>query len=405
MTRRDWLYLAGSSALWAQEKAASPDLQSRIAHTIHAYEEQGAHRTGTKVDENSGDWLAAEVRKTGLTPSRETFQISRVDPVTASISIDGRRIEGIPLFDGSFTGPSGIAGSLGVLGTDAPIGLTEGAPNTAGAGPIGEARRQSRHRAIVFITRGGRPGLCPSNADRFLNPFGPPVLQVSSEEADALNDAAMRGSEVTLFAQVKRTPAEAFNVIASVRGTNRVLPPLVVMTPRSGWWSCASERGGGIVCWIELMRAMRGFKPARDVIFVASSGHEIGYRGIEIFTERRLALVKGSRAWIHLGANIGAAQQPGNTVQASDDEMETMLANAMMVQSLAINRRVPRGTIPGGEAGVVHRGGGRYMSLIGSNSLFHNPSDRGREAIDSRAIARFVSALTAVAQSLAEEGD
>ena len=152
------------------------------------------------------------------------------------------------------------------------------------------------------------------------------------------------------------------------------------------------------------MRDMREIKPARDVIFVASTGHEIGYRGIEVFTERRPELVKESRAWIHLGANIGAAQQPGNTLQASDNEMETMLANAMTAEGLAINRKVPRGTIPGGEAGVIHRGGGRYMSLIGSNSLFHNPSDRGPEAVDSRAIARFVRALTAVAQSLAGEG-
>src|SRR5439155_393649 len=61
------------------------------------------------------------------------------------------------------------------------IGLTEIAPNTAGAGELGEARRQNRHQAIVVVTRGARPGLCPSNADSFLRPFGPPVLQVTSE--------------------------------------------------------------------------------------------------------------------------------------------------------------------------------------------------------------------------------
>src|SRR5262249_34137088 len=150
-----------------------------------------------------------------------------------------------------------------------------------------EARSQNRHRAIIFVTLGGRPGLCPSNAASFLQPFGPPVLQVSSEQAGALNDVAKRGSEVTLIAHVKRTSAEAFNVVAIIQGTNQALPPLVIMTPRSGWWTCASERGGGIACWLELIRAMRGMKPARDVLFVASSGHEIGQRGIEIFTERR----------------------------------------------------------------------------------------------------------------------
>jgi hypothetical protein len=149
------------------------------------------------------------------------------------------------------------------------------------------------------------------------------------------------------------------------------------------------------------MRAMRGMKPARDVLFVASTGHELGQLGIEIYVERRPGLIKRSRTWIHLGANIGAAQQPGNTVQASDDEMENMLAKGMAVAGLEINRRVPRGTVPGGEAGVVHRGGGRYMSIIGSNALFHNPADRGPEAVDLGVIARFVAILTPIAKTLA----
>ena len=70
--------------------------------------------------------------------------------------------------------------ALGVLGSDAPIAFAELAPNAADAGALGEARRQNRHQAIVVITRGARPGFCPSNADSFLRPFGPPVLQVAS---------------------------------------------------------------------------------------------------------------------------------------------------------------------------------------------------------------------------------
>ena len=400
MTRRDWLYLAGQTLL-AQSNPTPADPQRRIAQIIRAYGEQGIHRTGTIVDRISGDWLATEVRKCGLKPVRETFTINRVDPLTASLSSDGRRIEGVMLFDGGFTDAAGVSGRMGPLANDTPIGLTEIVPNTAGIGPLAEARRQNRHRAIVVVTRGGRPGLCPSNAEDFLHSFGPPVLQVSSIEAGWLTDLARRGSEVTLIAQAKRTPSEAFNVTASIQGTDRALPPLVIMTPRSGWWTCASERGGGIACWIELMRAMRGMKPARDVLFVASSGHELGQLGIEIYAERRPDLIKHSHAWIHFGANIGAAQDPGNTIQASDDEMENMMAERIAAVGLAIDRRVPRGTIPGGEAGVVHRGGGRYMSIIGRNALFHNPADRGPGAVDPGVIARFAAAFTSIAKTLA----
>jgi len=401
MTRRHWLYLAGQTVVLAQDRPTSTEPQRRIAQTIGTYGDQGIHRTATKVDQVSGDWLAGEVQRAGLTAARETFNISRIDPVAASLSAGGRRIEGVPLFDGGFTDGVGVSGKLGELGSDAPIGLTEAAPNAIGAGRLPEVRRENRHRAVVVITRGGHPGLCPSNAESFLNPFGPPILQVSSEEAGWLGNLARQGSDVTLVAQVKRTPAEAFNVLANIPGADRALPPLVIMTPRSGWWTCASERGGGIACWLELIRAMHDMKPARDVLFVASSGHELGQLGIEIYAQRRPELIKHSRAWIHFGANIGAAQNPGNTIQASDDEMERLLTERMQAAGIGINRKVPRGTVPGGEAGVVHRGGGRYMSIIGSNALFHNPLDRGPDAADPAMIARFAEVFTSVAKTLA----
>jgi hypothetical protein len=375
--------------------------QRRIGDVIHDYEEQGFHRTGTAVDQISGNWLANEVREIGLAPMREEFSLSRVDPVSASLVVNGRKVEGLPFFDGGFTTSVGIRGRLGNLSSEASIGLTEIPPNAAETGALGDARRQNRHQAIVVITRGARSGFCPSNARTFLRPFGPPVLQVTSEEAPFLADCARQGSEAVLTAHVERTQAQALNVVAAVSGTNKSMAPLAVMTPRSGWWWCASERGGGLACWLEIMRAIRDAKPVRDVLFVASSGHEIGQRGIDIFIERRPGIVSGAKAWIHLGANIGAAQGPGNRLQASDDEMESMMAEVMVKVGLRIDQRVPRGTVPGGEAESVHRGGGRYISIIGNNDLFHNTSDRGPEAVDLKVIERFASAFAMVTKSLA----
>jgi hypothetical protein len=165
-------------------------VQQRIGSVIGAYEEQGFHRTGTTVDQVSGDWLANKVRGIGLEPTREEFSFGRVDPVAAFLVAKDRRIEGLPFFDGTSTGPEGIAGTLGNLNGDATIGLTEIPPNAAESGALGDARRQNRHRAIVVVTRGARPGFCPSNAESFLRPFGPPVLQVASDEAVFLADCA-----------------------------------------------------------------------------------------------------------------------------------------------------------------------------------------------------------------------
>lgn len=411
ITRRDWLSITAGNALsWlavprlsatAGQRRERPEQENRIGRIILAYEQQGFHRTGTQSDRFSGDWLCDEMRRAGLTPTREPFSLQRVDPVVASLVVGDRRIEGVPLFDGGFTDARGVRGRLGALDSDAAIGLIEAVPNTVAAGPLGDARRKNRHQAIVCVTRGGRPGLCPSNADFFLQPFGPAVLQVSSEEASWLGERSRERAEVHVIAYVKRTPAEAFNVTARIPGARATLPPLIVMTPRSGWWSCASERGGGLACWLELVRAMRTMRPARDVLFVASSGHELGHLGINAFVDLRPGIVSKSVAWMHFGANIGAATDPGNTLQASDDELEALLAGTMTSVGLSVDRRNPRGTIPGGEAELVHRGGGRYVSVIGRNALFHNPADRGPGAVDLNAIARFVDVFTTVAKTLA----
>jgi hypothetical protein len=107
---------------------------------------------------------------------------------------------------------------------------------------------------------------------------------------------------------------------------------------------------------------------------------------------------------MHFGANLGAATAPpalgsGLTIQASDDERELLLGSALTTAGLTIGRRVPRGTVPAGEAENVHRGGGRYVSVIGSNGLFHHPDDRGIHTVNLGTIASLVSAFTSVART------
>ena len=228
------------------------DLETRAADTIRAYSAEGHHRTATAVDRGSADALLARARATGAAPSLQPFDLMRVDTAGGFVQIQGRRIDGLPMFDGPFTDAGGVSGGIGPIGADQPIGWTRIAPN--GEAALRRIREGSRHTAIVAVTVGGKPGLCPVNAGWFTEPFGPPVLQVSSEHLEAIEGAAAAGLEVRVTAPATRTAAQAVNVVAEVRGTDPAQPPVCVMTPRSGWHANASERGGGLVCWLETMR-------------------------------------------------------------------------------------------------------------------------------------------------------
>ena len=48
----------------------------------------------------------------------------------------------------------------------------------------------------------------------------------------------------------------------------------------------------------------------------------------------------------------------------------------------------PPDLVPSGETRDIHRAGGRYLTLVGTNSLFHLPQDRWPDAVDAAAIAR-----------------
>ena len=186
---------------------------------------------------------------------------------------------------------------------------------------------------------------------------------------------------------------------ATVRGTIAELPPVVVMTPRSGWWHCASERGGGLACWLETMRAAAAARPSRTIEFVASSGHELGHLGLDAFIAERKGLVK-TAAWVHLGANIGAAGGRMR-LQAADDQMEERASAALARAGTSIADRVARGTVPAGEARNIHLGGGRYVSMLGSGPYFHSLADRWPAAVDVPAIAAYAAAVAELVMTLA----
>ena len=401
VAKSDWL----SASEESQMPPAGPE--QRVARVIQAYDAQGNHRTGTEVDKKSAEWLAEQVRGSGVEPSLEPFNFNRIDPQSCYLRIAERRIDGVPLFDAGFTSAEGLHGKLGPLGSDAEIGLAESEPAMIiepgfdQRNQVQEGRR-SQHKAVVVLTRGIRPGLFLLNASAFAKPFGPPMLQISSSDSDWLREQAATRAEAMLVAQVSRRAAQAFNVTAKIAGSNPALAPLVLMAPRSGWWQCASEQGSRLACWLEAIRVLAAGKPARDCFFVALSGHELGFLGIDPYIKRRPDLVKRAHAWLFLGSDIGAPRQL-NLIHASDDALEQWAVAAMEKERLTVNAKAQHDSMARGETGAVQRGGGRFITLACDSPVFHNVADRWPEAVDVSLLARYARAFANGALELARQ--
>jgi len=256
VTRSQFLRLTAAAlpaAVWgrgvgATAQAPGGERRERLADTIRMYQLHGNHRTATEVDTESGQWLAGEASRIGAEVTRRPFALDRIVLDASYVEAAGVRREAVPFFDGTFTSPAGSTGRVGAPDSGAPIALVS--LNRAAIGSegqsIAELRRRTDIKAIVAVTLGDLPGLCPSNARSFTQPFGVPVLQVSSTAAEWLAQIVRDGADLRIIANVGREKTTADNVLATIRGRRPELPPLVVMTPRSGWWQCASERGGGL---------------------------------------------------------------------------------------------------------------------------------------------------------------
>ncbi|MBT3623787.1 MAG: hypothetical protein HN526_06805, partial [Gammaproteobacteria bacterium] len=262
--------------LLAQESSMQSSMQSRIAEIISEYAGQGIHRTGTDVDNQSADWLMRRIEALGVSATETGFEFQRLQPIRTELSLATTTILGVPLYDSLYTDENGITGSIGELGSDADIGVAMSLPfaNSTNGRLIHAARKQGKHKAIVIVTDSQLPGdgVALLNAEDFSSPFGPPVLQVANKHWPGLQSAMKSGMLARLVVHCEYVRATARNVEARVEGSNPDLAPIVVMTPRSGWWANASERGGGIACFLEIMKAVKAMAPERDVIFTANTG-------------------------------------------------------------------------------------------------------------------------------------
>jgi hypothetical protein len=385
----------------------SPDT---LAQRIREYESFGAHRTGWPGDTSSAGWARAELEADGVHASLEEFAFPMFRSESTRLTWDGGEADGVALHDCGRTGKDGVSGQLVTPGavdvSDKIVVAGENDP---------EFDQRPIYERISDLTAAGAAGLVLRRSDslgainvlnayRIDRSFSLPVLQIAGPDAKGLTEAAKRRENAVLTVDAALERATALNVVATLPGADPDAAPMAIMTPRSGWFNCASERGGGIAIWLGLAAALAAMPARRRTVhMVASSGHELNHYGLRAYLGAREGLETRAIAWLHLGALIGS-RATSVKIEPSDEELRGLARSAFessgATRWMMWNQR-------GGEAENIAEAGGRYVSLRGGaadnegdDTFFHSPNDSIDRASDIDLVAASGRACLAMVEAL-----
>jgi hypothetical protein len=192
----------------------------------------------------------------------------------------------------------------------------------------------------------------------------------------------------------RRGSARSANIRATLPGEGA---PFVLLTPRTSWWTSTAERAGGILAWLEALRALSAAPRRRAVVALATCAHELGHIGAKRAFAAEPDLAPEAPLVLHLGANLGCAGSARLLARSNVPGLAERMADALIAAGHPREGIEPlTGGKANGEAHEVEEREGRYLSLIGDNPWFHAPDDRWPDAVDvqrAEAIARAAAAI------------
>jgi len=316
-TRRSFLAGAAAVPLTAATMDHA-DPHGSVAEDLARYISFGNKQSGSAGDNGCGDWLADELVRAGFVVEKPVISVPSFVPGRCVISIADVETTLWPQPIVVPTPEEGVSGPLvrvdgagranapldqAIALVDLPYGRWSSALAPSIRGPI-DAAFSGGARVAVVITNGPTGKVIALNADGGGTMFAGPVGLMAPADAAPFLAGAMRHERATVTLTGKGGRRSAFNVVGRIdRGKGRWV---VVSTPRSGWFCCAGERGGGIAAWLHLARWAPAALPDHDLAFVSNSGHEYENLGAEVSLRAVAPRPAVTRFWLHLGANLAA---------------------------------------------------------------------------------------------------
>jgi hypothetical protein len=414
-TRRGVVAGAAASPLLAPSARAAPDLIS-IRTDLEAWVAMGGKASGGPGDRDSGAWMESRLRLFGYRTRRQAFEAPTGRLTAVRLTVGDVSLEGSAQAPVRVTGPVGVRAPLALAREDAPGGalLVADLParrwssvRQAEIAALAESVRRTGAAGLILVTNGPTGEAIALNAPAGAPPFGLPALVLAPKDAGPVLAAAREGQTAQLVIDGRTGRRRAFNLIGRIdRGAGRTV---VLSTPRSGWFTCAGERGPGIALWMALLPWMAKTLTRHDIVVVTASGHEYENLGAEAFLHREAPDPKRTDLWVHLGAGI-AARDWKETPQGlapldRPDPARVLMGSAHLVEILkesfageaGLDAPLPAGPAAAGElAEILKASYPAAFGVFGSHRFHHTALDDARcldPALVERLLPRFQAAI------------
>ncbi|MBL0421488.1 hypothetical protein JI739_14110 [Ramlibacter sp. AW1] len=371
---------------------------------------------GVKVSASRGDaataaWIEERLAALGFSIERHATPVPVFEPIDCRLQGEHAQAPVYAQAPYATTGPEGWSAPLVVVRTaaDAPgargaiamIVLPHGRHASLASPPVApllQAVQAAGARAAVIVPTGPTDDVVAFNA-RLDAPAALPLAVLAPRLAAPFLAQATTGLAVRLLLHGRVQAGSTDTLCARLRRGPRWL---CLSTPRTGWFTCASERGTGTAAFLALAAwAVRRF-PEHSLFAMNTGAHEYHFAGAHAVLASAPPPADVA-AWAHLGAGLAARDRlefrgqshPLPSADSNRFTMATPALHAAAEQAFAGLAglelvRAPVGTAS--ELGaVVERGYGRAFAVLGLPRVFHTPQD-DLPAVDAALLAPVVQA-------------
>ncbi len=430
-TRRRFLVASVAAAplvSTACANSAAVEGTERVAEDLHRYIGFGGKQSGGAGDEACGAWLETELEKAGFDTERQYFSAPRFDATRADLSVGGARAtlwpqpivhttpaEGITApvvrVDGQGRAARALQGAIALI--DLPFGRWSSMFWEPVRKPVAAAFAGGAS-ACIIVTNGPSGKVIALNTDGREPLYPGPIALMAPDDAAPFYAAAMEGRDATMVMTGEGGRRNAFNLVGRLdRGRGRWL---VVSTPRSGWFTCAGERGGGIAAWLHIARWASRAAPDYDLAFVCNSGHEYQYLGAEELLHSVAPKPEETAFWLHLGANLASRDWHdtvgGRNPLPGTDSQRYLVVSPDLVPAAqeefaglaGLEAPYASDALSAGELTNVIEAGYAPVAGIFGVHRFHHGEDDDERCVSAEAVAETTAAFQRLLQHALERG-